>query len=65
MDETSARLPSALAALAATLLVFQLGHRLFGRRAAWLAAAAFATCLKVLWQGRFGQIAALTSFRRG
>ncbi|HEX5759778.1 MAG TPA: glycosyltransferase family 39 protein [Thermoanaerobaculia bacterium] len=56
VGETSARLPSALAAIAATLLVFRLGERLFGRRAAWLAAAVFATCAKVLWQGRFGQI---------
>ena len=56
VDETSARLPSALAAIAAVLLVFLLGERLFGRRAGFLAAAVFATCAKVLWQGRFGQI---------
>jgi 4-amino-4-deoxy-L-arabinose transferase-like glycosyltransferase len=56
VDETSARLPSALAAIGAVLLVFRLGERLFGRRAGFLAAAAFATCAKVLWQGRFGQI---------
>ena len=56
IGETTARVPSALAAIGATLLVFLLGHRLFGRRAAWLAAAAFASCFKVLWQGRFGQI---------
>jgi hypothetical protein len=56
VDETAARLPSALAAIAATLLVFALGDRLLSRRAAWLAAAAFATSFKVLWQGRFGQI---------
>lgn len=54
--EVAVRLPSALAAIAATLLVFRIGSRLFGRRAAWLAAAAFATSFKVLWQGRFGQI---------
>jgi 4-amino-4-deoxy-L-arabinose transferase-like glycosyltransferase len=56
LDETAARLPSALSAVAALLLIYRLGDRLFGRRAAWLAAAAFATCFKVLWQGRFGQI---------
>ena len=56
LDETDSRLPSALAAIAATLLVYLIGGRFFGRRAAWLAAAAFATCFKVIWQGRFGQI---------
>jgi 4-amino-4-deoxy-L-arabinose transferase-like glycosyltransferase len=56
VDETASRLPSAVAAVAATLIVFALGYRLLGRRAAWLAAIAFATCFKVLWQGRFGQI---------
>ncbi len=56
IDETAARIPSALAAVGAVLLVFRIGERLFGRRAAWLAAAAFATCFKILWQGRFGQI---------
>jgi 4-amino-4-deoxy-L-arabinose transferase-like glycosyltransferase len=56
INETAARLPSALAAIGALLLVYRMGERLFGRRAAWLAAAAFGTCFKVLWQGRFGQI---------
>jgi 4-amino-4-deoxy-L-arabinose transferase-like glycosyltransferase len=56
VDETAARIPSALAAVGAVLLVFRIGERLFGRRAAWLAAAVFATCFKILWQGRFGQI---------
>jgi 4-amino-4-deoxy-L-arabinose transferase-like glycosyltransferase len=56
VDETAARIPSALAAIGAILLVFLLGERLFGRRAAWLAALVFATCFKILWQGRFGQI---------
>lgn len=56
IDETAARIPSALAAIGALLLVYRIGERLFGRRAAWLAAAAFSTCFKVLWQGRFGQI---------
>jgi 4-amino-4-deoxy-L-arabinose transferase-like glycosyltransferase len=56
LDETAARLPSALSAIGCLLLVYRLGERLFGRRAGWLAAAAFATCFKILWQGRFGQI---------
>ncbi|HYU30688.1 MAG TPA: glycosyltransferase family 39 protein [Thermoanaerobaculia bacterium] len=56
IDETAARIPSALAAVGAVLLVFRIGDRLFGRRAGWLAAAVFATSFKILWQGRFGQI---------
>jgi 4-amino-4-deoxy-L-arabinose transferase-like glycosyltransferase len=56
VDETAARLPVALSAIGAVLLVYLIGERLFGRRAGWLAAAAFGTSFKVLWQGRFGQI---------
>ncbi|MFL6236416.1 MAG: ArnT family glycosyltransferase [Thermoanaerobaculia bacterium] len=56
VDETSARLPSALSGVGALLLVYLMGERFFGRRAAWLAAAAFGTCFKVIWQARFGQI---------
>jgi 4-amino-4-deoxy-L-arabinose transferase-like glycosyltransferase len=56
LTETTVRLPVALAAIAALLLVYRLGERFFGRRAGWLAAAAFATCSKVLWHGRFAQI---------
>ncbi len=56
LDEAAARLPAVLSAIAALLLVHRIGLRLFGRRAAWFAAAAFATCSKVLWQGRIGQI---------
>lgn len=56
IDETAARLPSALGAIGALLLVYRIGDRFFGRRAGWLAAAVFATCFKILWQGRFGQI---------
>jgi 4-amino-4-deoxy-L-arabinose transferase-like glycosyltransferase len=55
-DESDSRIPSALAAIGAILLVYRLGDRLFSRRAGWLAAAAFGTCFKILWQGRFGQI---------
>ena len=56
VTEAAARLPSALAAIAALLLTFSIARRLFGRRAAWLAAAALGTCWAVLWHGRFGQI---------
>jgi 4-amino-4-deoxy-L-arabinose transferase-like glycosyltransferase len=56
VDETAARLPSAVGAVAACVLVFAIAHRLFGRRAAWLAALAFGTCYRVSWQSRFGQI---------
>jgi 4-amino-4-deoxy-L-arabinose transferase-like glycosyltransferase len=56
LDETSARIPLALSAIVSLLLVYRIGERLFSRRAAWIAVAAYATCLRVLWQGRFGQI---------
>jgi 4-amino-4-deoxy-L-arabinose transferase-like glycosyltransferase len=56
IDETAARLPSALAAIGTLLLVYRMGERFFGRRAGWLAAAVFVTCFRILWQGRFGQI---------
>jgi 4-amino-4-deoxy-L-arabinose transferase-like glycosyltransferase len=56
LNETTSRVPTALSAIGAVLLVYRLGERWMGRRAGWIAAAAFATCFKVLWQGRFGQI---------
>ena len=56
LDEAAARLPSVLSAIAALMLVHRLGKRLFSPRAAWIAAAAFATGSKILWQGRIGQI---------
>jgi 4-amino-4-deoxy-L-arabinose transferase-like glycosyltransferase len=62
VGETSTRLPVALAAIGSLLLVYRLGERLFSRRAAWIAALAFATCLRILWQGRFGQIDMLLGF---
>jgi 4-amino-4-deoxy-L-arabinose transferase-like glycosyltransferase len=62
VGEVAARLPSALAAIGTTLLVYLLGLRFFGRRAALAAAAALATCFKILWQGRFGQIDMLLTF---
>lgn len=62
LSEADARIPSALGAVGAIVLVFLLGHRLFGRRAAWLSAAAFGTSFQILWQGRFGQIDMLLTF---
>src|SRR5215212_4147109 len=62
VSEISARIPSALAAIGTVILVFRLGERLFNRRAGWIAAGAFATCFKILWQGRFGQIDMLLTF---
>ena len=56
VTETAARLPSALAAIAALLLTFRIAERLVSRRAAWIAALAFGTSGTILWQGRFGQI---------
>lgn len=57
MNETAARLPSALAAIGATLLTYLLGLTLLGsRRAALLAAVILASTGRILWQGRVGQI---------
>lgn len=56
VNETSARLPAVASVTAATLLLFATGRRLFDREAAWLAALAFLTGAKILWQGRIGQI---------
>lgn len=56
LDERSARLPAVASVTAATLLLFATGRRLFDREVAWLAALAFLTCSKILWQGRVGQI---------
>jgi 4-amino-4-deoxy-L-arabinose transferase-like glycosyltransferase len=56
LNEWSVRLPSALSAVAAILLTFLITRRLASRRAAWMAAVAFGTCSKILWQGRTGQI---------
>ncbi len=63
LDEIAVRLPSAFSAVGTILLVFLIARRLFDRRAAWLAAAAFATCGKILWQGRVGQIDMLLTFQ--
>lgn len=52
-DETSARLPSMLAALSTILLTFGWGSRIVGRRAAWLAAMSLALCGGFVLAGRF------------
>ena len=62
LDETAVRLPSALAAIGSVLLVYWMGLRLFDRRTAWLAAIVLATCSKILWQARVGQIDMLLTF---
>ena len=59
LDETAVRLPSALAAIASSILVFSIGMRLFSKRVAWLAALVFMSSYKVLWQGRAGQVGML------
>ncbi len=56
LDETAVRLPSALGAIATVLLTFAMGRRLLDESGAWIAALAVGANLKVLWQGRFGQI---------
>ncbi len=62
VDETAARLPSAWGAVGALVVVFLLGDRLFGRRAAWYSAAAFGSSLAVLHQARVGQLDMLLTF---
>ena len=56
LDETAVRLPSALAAIATSVLVYAIALRLFSSRVAWLAALVFMSSYKVLWQGRTGQV---------
>ncbi|MDX1997507.1 MAG: glycosyltransferase family 39 protein [Thermoanaerobaculia bacterium] len=57
MNEVAARLPSALALIAATLATYLLGLSLLGsRRGALVAAAILATSGRLLWQARVGQI---------
>ncbi|MBZ0113342.1 MAG: glycosyltransferase family 39 protein [Thermoanaerobaculia bacterium] len=56
LDEFAVRLPSALAAMGATVLVYLLAALYFESRAALLSAVIYLTCAKVLLQGRTGQI---------
>jgi 4-amino-4-deoxy-L-arabinose transferase-like glycosyltransferase len=62
LDEVAVRLPAALSAIGTVLLIYWLGLNLFDRRVAWLAALAFATCRKIMWQGQDGQIDMLLVF---
>jgi 4-amino-4-deoxy-L-arabinose transferase-like glycosyltransferase len=56
VDEVAARLPAVCAALGTTWLVYLFGTLLFERNSGLIAAVAFATCARTLWQGRIGQI---------
>ncbi len=62
IDETTARLPSALAAAGTIVLTYAVGRRLLGSRAALLSALVLATNVKVFWQARFGQIDMVLTF---
>ena len=62
MDEFAVRLPSALAATGATVLVYLIAALYFERRAALFSALIYLSCMKVLWQGRTGQIDMLLGF---
>lgn len=62
VTETAARLPSALAAIASVWLLYGLGRRLFDEVAALFSSLALATCLKLTWQARTGQIDMLLLF---
>lgn len=48
VSDFAARLPSALATLLTTGVLFLLARSMFSRRAAWLAASAYATCVGAL-----------------
>lgn len=54
IDETTARLPAALAAVGALLMVHRLGTDLFGPRAGLMAACALATSNLFFWYARQG-----------
>jgi len=62
VDEISARLPSAFAALGCILLTFFLGKRLFNQRAGFFAALALLTSVEFFWLGRRGNIDMTLSF---
>jgi 4-amino-4-deoxy-L-arabinose transferase-like glycosyltransferase len=53
---TSARLPSALAALLTLLVVYRFGRRYFSERAGTLAGVALATMPVFVWEARFAQM---------
>lgn len=54
--EFAVRLPVALAGVACLLAIFDMGRRLFDRRAAWIAVAVFGTCINLMLQARTAQI---------
>jgi 4-amino-4-deoxy-L-arabinose transferase-like glycosyltransferase len=54
IDEVTARLPAALAAMAGCLLVYRLGTELFGRTAALLSGLVLATSSLFFWYARQG-----------
>ncbi len=56
IDEWAARLPSAVSALLALLVIERLGARLYDRRTGVLAALVFATSLQILERGRWASI---------
>ena len=56
VDAVAARIPSLLAAIAAVLATYRLAADVGGRRAGWIAGLLFASCSKILWQARVGQI---------
>jgi 4-amino-4-deoxy-L-arabinose transferase-like glycosyltransferase len=56
VDETAARLPSALAAVLALLLILRLGEVLYDRPTGFLAAIVFATSVQILERARWASI---------
>src|SRR2546426_8098633 len=56
IDEWAARLPSAVSAVLAILLIERLGAWLYDRRTGLLAALVFATSLQILERGRWASI---------
>jgi 4-amino-4-deoxy-L-arabinose transferase-like glycosyltransferase len=56
IDEWAARLPSAVATLAAMLLIARLGAWLYDRRTGIIAALVFATSLQIVARGRWASI---------
>ncbi len=62
VDEAAARIPSAVAATLTLPVVYSIGTTLFNPAAGWLSALAFGSSVKILWQGRVGQIDMLLTF---
>ena len=56
IDEWAARLPSAVAALLALLLIERLGGWLYDRKTGFVAALVFATSLQIVERGRWASI---------